>query len=463
MADIAEQIDTFIDSNLDKYIDETAELCRVPSVSAKADRPVMAECARLVATILERHGFETQMFDTPGNPIVVGRAKGKSERTMLFYNHYDVQPPEPLELWVAPPFEPEVRDGALYARGAKDDKGEFIARLAAVDAARAANGGELPCGVTFILEGEEEISSPHIAQFVQEHLDLLKSHGSIWEEGGINDEGRPGNTLGRRGILAVELQAQTLKRDAHSGGAHMLPNAAWRLIRALTTLKDPDERILVPGFYDRALPPSELDEQLFAASPSDEEGARAEFGIDELGERRFVRGATGDSYKRGVFQPTCNIAGIWGGYQGPGMKTVIPAIATAKVDFRLVPDQDPKEIFDNLRRYLDDQGFSDIKLTWLGAMWPSKGEADDPLVVLTAQTGEEVYGKKSVLTPLTGGSSPVYAFARPLGITVVSPGVGYPGARTHAPNEHVRIEDFRNGARHIARILDHFAEIQGTK
>ena len=186
---------------------------------------------------------------------------------------------------------------------------------------------------------------------------------------------------------------------------------------------------------------------------------RAEFGISELGERRLRARRYRRWYKRAVFEPTCNIAGIWGGYQGQGMKTVIPAIATAKVDFRLVPNQDPKVIFEALRAYLDDQGFSDIKLTWLGAMWPSKGSADDPLVVLTARTGEEVYGKPSVLTPLTGGSSPVYAFAGPLGITVVSPGVGYPGSRTHAPDEHLRLSDFLNGARHIARILDAFADL----
>jgi acetylornithine deacetylase/succinyl-diaminopimelate desuccinylase-like protein len=455
MTEKAEQMDAFLKAHLDDYIAETAQLCAQPSVSAKGEG--MRECAQLVAEILRRHGFEVQQFETPGNPIVVGRARGRSERTMLFYNHYDVQPPEPLELWTSPPFQPEIRDGALYARGSKDDKGEFIARLAAVDAVRAAHGGELPCGVTFILEGEEEISSPHIQQFVLEHLDLLKSHGSIWEEGGINDEGRPINPLGRRGILAVELQAQTLQRDAHSGGAHLLPNAAWRLIRAISALKDTNERVLVPGFYDRALPPSELDEQIFESAPSDEEVSRKEFGISELGERQFVRGATGATYKRAVFEPTCNIAGIWAGYQGRGMKTVIPAIATAKIDFRLVPKQDPKEIFDSLRRYLDDQGFGDIKLTWLGAMWPSKGAADDPLVVLTARTGEEVYGKASMLSPMQGGSSPVYAFAEPLGITVVSPGLGYPGSRTHSPNEHIRLNDFLNASRHIGRILEGFA------
>lgn len=455
MTERTEQIDSFLQQTLDSYIAETAELCRIASVSAKGEN--MRECAALVAEILSRHGFEVQQFETAGNPVVVGRARGRSERTMLFYNHYDVQPPEPLELWTSPPFDPELRDGALFARGSKDDKGEFVCRLAAVDAVRAANGGELPCGVTFVLEGEEEMSSPHIVQFVREYLDLLKSHGSIWEEGGIDRDGRPINALGRRGILAVELEAQTLRRDAHSGMGHLLPNAAWRLIRAIIILKDSDERVLVPGFYDDALPPSALDNELYAQSPSDEEAQRAEYGITE-----FVRGATGVEYQRAVFQPTCNIAGIWGGYQGPGMKTVIPAIARAKIDFRLVPNQDPEEIFGNLRRYLDDNGFSDIKLTRLGMMWPYKGEADDPLVELTSRTGEEVYGKPPVMIPMQGGSSPVYAFARPLGITVVTPGLGYPGSRTHAPDENIRLGDFLNASRHIARILDSFGGL-GSK
>jgi acetylornithine deacetylase/succinyl-diaminopimelate desuccinylase-like protein len=446
------QIDAFLRAKLEDYITETAELCAQPSVSAKGEG--MAECANLVAEILERHGFETWQFETPGNPIVVGRATGRSERTLLCYNHYDVQPAEPLELWTSPPFEPEVRDGALYARGAKDDKGEFMARLAAVDAVRAAHGGELPCGVTFVVEGEEEIASPHIAEFVREHLDLLKSHGSIWEEGGIDNEGRPENSLGRRGVLSVELRAQTLARDAHSGTAHLLPNAAWRLLRALAGLKGPDERILIPGFYDQALPPSQLDLDLLAARPSDEAVMRSEFGVKE-----FVRGATGEEFKRAVFEPTCNIAGIWSGYQGPGMKTVIPSVATAKVDFRLVPDQDPEDIFEKLRRHLDEQGYGDVETKWLGAMWPSKGPGDDPLVTLTTRAGEEVYGKPGVVVPMTGGSSPVYAFARPLGITVVTAGVGYPGSRTHAPDEHVRLDHFLNAARHIARILDGFDKL----
>src|SRR5687767_4171332 len=159
-------IDTYLATSLDRYIQEIARLCAQPTVSAQ--HLGMRECADLVAQILKEHGFEVQQFETPGNPVVVGRARGRSERTLLCYNHYDVQPPEPLELWTTPPFEPTVREGALYARGAKDDKGEFVVRLAAVDAVREANGGELPCGITFVVEGEEEIGSPTIAQFVKE-------------------------------------------------------------------------------------------------------------------------------------------------------------------------------------------------------------------------------------------------------------------------------------------------------
>ncbi len=453
MSERLEQIDAFLAAGLDGYIAETGRLCAVPSVSAHGG-PAMAACADTVAAMLTAHGFEVQQFATPGNPIVVGHAKGQSERTILCYNHYDVQPAEPLELWTDPPFTPTVRDGALYARGAKDDKGEFVARLAAVDAVRAAHGGTLPCGVLFVVEGEEEIGSPHVAQFVREHLDLLHSHGSIWEEGGIDADGRSVISLGKRGILYVELAVEVLRRDAHSGGASVLPNAAWRLVRALNTLKDADEHIRIPGFYDQALPPTALDQELLTAQPSDEAQARQDFGVTT-----FVNGVTGEAYKRAVFNPTCNIAGITTGYQGAGMKTVIPARATAKIDFRLVPDQDPDDILIKLRHHLNAEGFPDITVTRLGAMWPAKSPADAPLVDLAARTGAEVYGLPTQLIPLTGGSSPVYAFQGPLDIPVITAGVGYPDSRTHAPDEHVRLDHFLQASRHIARILDGFAAL----
>ncbi|MGQ0549965.1 MAG: M20/M25/M40 family metallo-hydrolase [Armatimonadota bacterium] len=445
-----DQIDAFLQAGLDGYVAETARLCAQPSVSAKNEG--LPECAELVAGVLRHHGLAVERFSTAGAPVVVGRLVGKSARTLLFYNHYDVQPPEPLELWTTPPFEPTVRNGALYARGAKDDKGELIARLAALDAVRAAHGGTLPCGVLFVVEGQEEIGSPHIAGFVREHRDSLTCEGAIWEEGGTDPEGRPGMVLAVRGILAVELAVETMRRDAHSGGAHALPNAAWRLLRALASLKGPDERIRIPGFYDRAHPPSPRDLELYARLPDYEPYLRETFGV-----KTFVRGLTGKALSTAAFDPTCNIQGITAGYQGPGSKTVIPARASAKLDFRLVPDQDPEDLFARLKAHLTTEGFGDVAVTWQGAMWPSKVEADDPLVALTVRTGEEVYGRTSALHPMSGGSSPVYAFARPLGIPVVSAGVGYADNRAHSPNEHVRLGDFLNGARHIARILDGFA------
>lgn len=451
MTDTTRQIDSFLQARLDGFIRETIELCAQPSVSAKKEGT--HECAQLVAGILARHGFDVQSFPTEGNPVVVGRMAGRSDRTLLCYNHYDVQPADPFELWTTPPFEPVVRDGALYARGAKDDKGEFIARLAAVDAVRAAHGGSLPCGLLFVVEGEEEIGSPTIARFVQEHKDILACHGAIWEEGGIDPEGYPLNTLGRRGVLGVELYVETMKRDAHSGSAHILPSAAWRLVRAVESLKGPDERIRVAGFYDAAKPPSARDLELLDALPAHEEHYREILGVQE-----FVLGRTGKDLNKTVFEPTCNIQGITTGYQGEGMKTVIPAQASAKLDFRLVPDQDPDDIAARLRAHLDANGFSDVQIKRYGAMWPYQTTADNALVRLADRAGQEVYGLPSRLAPMAGGSSPTYAFGGPLGgIPIITAGVGYWDNRTHAPDEHVRLSDFLNAARHIARIIDGFA------
>ncbi len=450
-----EQIDKFLEAELDRYIEETIRLCAQPSISATGEG--VAECSDLISQMLESHNFAVQRFETPGNPIIVATAEGESERTLLLYNHYDVQPADPLEEWTTPPFQPSLRDGAIYARGACDDKGEIVARLAAIDAVRNALGGRLPCRVIMVVEGEEEIGSPNIADFVQQHKDLLTCHGAIWEGGGIEREG-PMNVLGFRGVLSVELSVRTMKIDAHSGWAHVLPSAAWRLTWALSTLKSPDERILIPGFYDDVRPPTELDRTLIGAYP-DLDGLQAnykeQFGLDE-----FLHGLTGVELELRVFLPTCNIQGITTGYQGEGNKTIIPAKASAKIDFRLVPDQQPSDIAEKLRAHLDHLGFTDVEIERMGGSLPVKLDGDDPLVLLTARTAEEVYEQEAIRWPMSGGSTPVYAFSKPLGdIPVVSAGVGYWENRIHAPNEHIRIVDLLNGARHIARIIDGFADL----
>jgi acetylornithine deacetylase/succinyl-diaminopimelate desuccinylase-like protein len=451
---LAMPISTYLHSQLDRYINEIVELCAQPSVSARGEG--IRECADLTAQILSRHGLTVRKFETPGNPILVAQATGQSPRALLFYNHYDVQPPEPLAQWTSPPFEPTLRDGALYARGARDDKGELICRLAAVDAIRATHNGVLPCGVTFVVEGEEEIGSPHIAQFVRDHADLLRSQAAIWEEGGTDGEGRPYTVLGCRGLLYVELAVELLATDAHSGGAHILPNAAWHLLRALSSLKDDAERILIPGFYDQARPPTELDLRLLDAMPDSETQLRENYAV-----RDFVNGLRGKALNRALFNPTCNIAGLTAGYQEPGLKTIIPARATAKVDFRLVPDQSPDDIFEKLRNHLDQTGFNTVAQTKVAAVWPYKAPADDPFVQLTARAGEAAYGLPYQMSPTAGGTTPVYAFAEPLGgIPVVTAGVGNGNQnRAHAPDEHIRVVDFINAAKQIAYILEGFPNL----
>src|SRR5690606_38438587 len=221
-------VHAYIDANLGRFRDELFEFLRIPSIRARSEhQPDMQRAAEWLAARMRDAGLEASIERTPGHPIVVGewRGAGPDAPTVLIYGHYDVQPAEPLELWTSPPFEPEIRDGKVYARGVADDKGEFVARLAAFDAGRAAHGGALPCGVTFVVEGEEEVSSPHIAPFVLEHLDLLAADGSLWEGGGVDPDGRPGQVLGFRGIIACELFVETMTRDAHSGSAHILPSA----------------------------------------------------------------------------------------------------------------------------------------------------------------------------------------------------------------------------------------------
>jgi acetylornithine deacetylase/succinyl-diaminopimelate desuccinylase-like protein len=450
LEEIYRSIDDHIEKNLDHYIAEVVELCAQPSVSATGEGVVA--CSRLVADLLERYGCQVQRFETPGNPILVGDLTGWSSRTLLCYNHYDVQPPDPLEAWTTPPFEPTLREGALYARGAADDKGEFISRLAAADAVRAANGGSLPCGIKFVVEGEEELGSPHIVSFVLENQDQLVCQGAIWEVGGINRLGQAEIILGYRGDLDIELTVQTLPREAHSGNAHVLPSAAWRLVWAAGALKGEDEHIRVPGFYDKVRPPSLEDRRLSAEAVDNE----AQF-LEMFELEKALAGRTGEAFNLAVFEPTCNIQGITTGYQGPGTKTVIPDRGTLKIDFRLVPDQDPEEIFEQVCNFLQDQGFSDLQVKKMATMWPAKTDPNDPLVGLTARTGEAVYGQPSVILPLIGGSSPAWAFAGPLGIPVTSAGVRYWDNREHAPDERIRLQDFRQGVRHLARIMQGFA------
>jgi acetylornithine deacetylase/succinyl-diaminopimelate desuccinylase-like protein len=447
------QVDQYIEENVDVFIEQLARLCAQPSISAQ--NIGIDTCAELVATMLQEQGFQAEVVPTAGHPLVFGEEYGRSRKTLLFYLHYDVQPPEPLELWHSPPFQLDRRDGKLFARGVSDDKGHIICRLAALAALRHVMG-ELPCNVKFVIEGEEEIGSPSMTSFVEENQERLAADGCIWEFGSVDHRGAPTLTLGMRGICYVELSVQTATMDAHSGLAgSIFPNAAWRLLWALSTLKDVQEHILIPGFYDDVLPATERDLELLARLPDETEQMKEMYGLSA-----FLKGMTGgvEFSHAAVFEPTCTICGLTAGYQGPGSKTVLPATATAKVDFRLVPDQSPEDVLDKLRRHLDAHGFSDVAITYLGGTRPARTDAGHPLVRMTIEAARAVYGQEPVVEPLIGGSGPNYPFIHTLGLPIVTAGVGYPGGRVHAPNEHIRVADFVRGIRHTAHIIAAFAE-----
>ncbi len=452
MTDFA-HLDATIDSQLPSQLETLVRLCAQPSIAAQ--NVGMQECAELVAGMLQARGFETSILPTDGQPVVFAEREGISDRTLLFYNHFDVQPPEPLDLWESPPFEPEIRQGKIYARGVSDDKGHIVCRLAALDAILA-DQGELPCNVKFVIEGEEEIGSPNLPAFVASHKELLAADACIWEFGGVDYEGRPGQEAGLRGICYVELVARTGTLDAHSGlGGGIFPNAAWRLTWALGTLKGPDEKIRIPGFYDKVILPTARDLELLGELPEVAESYKETYGL-----KGFIKGLSGgiDLHREEVFTPTCTICGLTSGYQGPGTKTVLPAEARAKVDFRLVPDQDPGEIFELLKAHLAHEGFDDIEVELLGSEPPGRTDPDDPFLQMVVESATSVYGQPQMIEPISGGSGPVHAFIAHLGVPVAMAGISYPGSRIHAPNENVVIDNFAKGIKHTAHIIMNFAQ-----
>jgi len=447
------KVDQYLEANLDKSIAELSKLVAQPSVGAQ--NLGLKECAALVGEMLKARGFQVQIMKTDGAPVVFGERKGKSNKTLLIYNHYDVQPAEPVELWETPPFEASLRNGKLYGRGVGDDKGHITARLFAIDSLLEADG-ELPCNVKFIIEGEEETASVNLFEFIKQNKSLLKAEACMWEFGGVDSRDVPMEYLGLRGICYVELSVETASTDVHSGlGGSIFPNAAWRLVWALNTLKGEDEKILIPGFYDAVQPPSKRDRELMSALPDQAGEYKSMYGV-----KKFIKGLTGGEEMNieGVFSPTCTICGLTSGYQGPGSKTVLPARASAKVDFRLVPDQHPDDILKKLRVHLDAHGFNDIQITDLGGDPPARTDPDDPFIQIVANTARDVFGVPMQLVPMTGGSGPSYPFVHDLGLPVATGGLGHPDTRSHAPNENIRIDLYLKHARHMARIISEFAK-----
>jgi len=445
-----ERIFNYLEEHFEGYLDKLRRLCRQPSVAAQGLG--MAEAAQMVQELLEELGAETQMVETSGYPVVYGELHGHGEKTLAFYNHYDVQPPEPLEEWDSDPFAAEIREGKLFARGVADNKGNLIARIAAVEAYLKVHS-ELPLTVKFIVEGEEEIGSPHLGEFAERHPKLVRADGCIWEFGYKDFQERPQVYLGLKGILYVELRARGAARDLHSSWGTVVPNPAWRLIWALNTLKGEDEQVLIPGFYQRVRQPSAAEQEVLAEIDFDEEGWRERFEIE-----KFLSNLKGrELLEHHLYQPTCTICGLESGYTGPGSKTVLPNAARAKLDFRLVPDQDPDEILELLREHLAAQGFGDIEVIPHSREHPARTPLDDPLVEAVTATARRAYGREPQVYPIAAGSGPMYSLCQRFGIPAVSTGIGYWGSGAHGPNENIRLDDLAQGMQHIALIIREFA------
>ncbi len=451
-----EPVFAYVDANADAFVERLRTLCRQPSVSAQDAG--LQETADMVEAMARAVGAETEQIPLEGGPpIVHGRIPGTGPRTLQLYDHYDVQPPEPLDLWHSDPFAAEVRDGRIWARGVSDNKGNLVARLCAVEAYRAALG-ELPLTVTLLFEGEEEVGSPHLRQFTDgPRAGLLKVDGCIWEAGYKDPAGRPSISLGCKGILYVELRVRTAAKDLHSSWGAVVPNAAWRLGWALGTLKDPaTERVLIPGFYDAVAPLSPRTLELADREPL----ALSEYG-PLFGLQGFLQGWDGTEARRHyLFDPTCTICGLSSGYQGPGGKTVLPAEAFAKLDFRLVPEQDPDEILGLLRRHLDAQGFSDVAIVQVEGEGERAARSDPnaPIVGAVVATARALYGTEPLVLPNMAGTGPQYLVCAQFGVPAVGMGVGNADSNNHAPNENIRVADYLEGIKHMAWVLHRFAQ-----
>lgn len=440
-----------IHENRQRYYDELCALLRQPSIAAQGIG--LEETAALVAARLNRIGAAVQILRLPGSAPLIYASIGQGPRTLLIYDHYDVQPPEPLENWITPPFEPTLRDGKLYARGVADNKGNLMLRIQAIESWLATEG-DLPIRINFLIEGEEEIGSLHLEQYCHDHADLLRADGCLWETGGRNATEHPIISCGAKGICYVELIARGAAYDLHSSYATIVPNPAWRLTWALSTLKTPDERVCIPGFYDRVRPPSESDLRALAHIPLDDETLLADYGIPAfLGNLHGLERLTTH-----LFSPTCTICGLVSGYTGLGSKTVLPAEARAKIDFRLVPDMDPHDIVARLRAHLDSCGFSDIAIESHGHERPARSDPDALVVRAMTDAIRTTYAQEPLIYPTMAGTGPMYPVCEAFGTPVASGcGTAYQGTLIHAPNENIRIADYWDAMRCMGAFIRAFA------
>jgi acetylornithine deacetylase/succinyl-diaminopimelate desuccinylase-like protein len=441
-----------VNSNKDDLLGELEEFLRMPSISARIDGGAgFRECAEWVAGKLEEAGAEARIMETEGHPIVYAEA-GDGDKTLLSYGHYDVQPPEPLELWESEPFEPTVRDGGLYARGVADDKGDVLARIQALGLYGEEHGPP-PFKLKFIIEGEEEIGSPNLAPFVRANADLLAADACLWEGSMKDESGRPLIFCGTKGLAYVELRARGASYDLHSMYGGIAPNPVWRLVQALRTIKDEDGNVTLDGLDELAEEPSEKDLEAIDRIPFDAEELKKSWGVEA-----FDRNLSGkEALREMLLRPTANIAGFMSGYTGPGSKTIVPSQVFVKMDFRLVTGQSPGPVVELIRSHLRRRGFDDIEVVDLHGVEAAKTPVDSPIVRTAVETWEDLGHQDAVVYPTIGGSGPTSLIATELGIpTIMTGSVANTDSRLHSPNEWVYLEDYFEAISYFARFFERF-------
>ena len=425
-------------------LDCLRKFIRIPTCYYKKHdlKPIITQMSKE----FETRGYKVQTFSTGGAPVVVADLDRGMNKTLLFYNHYDVQPEEPLDAWESPPYELSMRDERLYGRGVLDNKGPLVANLFGIQNAFEA-GYEPKCNIRFVVEGEEEAGSIHLEEFCRAHPNLLESDGCVWEWANAVPNQRSKVYAGVKGDAYFELDTKGFCKDAHSGDAPIVVNPAWRLVWALSTLKNEKEEILIDGFYDDVVPPKKEELELLANYPQEQIEQYRELYKTE----KFLLGREGvEFWKELVFSPTCSICGLSAGWEGPGSKTVIGKEAMAKVDFRLVPNQRAEKILQLLRRHLDKHGYSDVELKLFEGYEPSRTAIDHPFIQLLANVAKDFSGQEPILIPSHQGSGPAYLFGPHTPWAMCD--IFDPETNLHAPNESMRLLDFRHMTAFIAAI-----------
>ncbi|PID57596.1 peptidase M20 [candidate division KSB3 bacterium] len=449
-----DQILQYIRGHRRQHLAQLFDLLRIPSVSTLPERAEdVKRCAQFLADDLQAMGMRNvNVMSTNGHPAVYAEwLEAPDAPTILIYGHYDVQPPDPLDLWESPPFDPQIRDGEIYARGSADDKGQAFAYFKAIEA-YLSKKGSLPVNVKLLIEGEEEIGSAHTHKFVYDHLTLLQADAILLSDNSMFARGIPAICCGTRGLVACQIELESAARDLHSGAfGGVAENPIQVLADILSALKDDDERITIPGFYDDVLELSAEERQYFAGLPFDGEALQQEIGVRGfVGEKGFT------PVEREWARPALDINGILGGFTGPGAKTIIPAKAMAKITMRLVSKQNPDKILQAAKDYISSLAPESVKLSFSG---DAGGTAyltplDHPVLKHVAKAVRQSYGREPLFTRTGGSIGILSTFSDALRIPIAMVGLSYPDDNIHAPNEHLAEEAYYSGIETAARLFN---------